>query len=50
MLKDISIKSRLVFMITLLSLIMLVIGGSGIYGLGSVNDSLKTVYDDRTVE
>lgn len=49
MLKDISIKSRLIFMIALLSLMMLSIGGSGIYGLGSVNDSLKTVYDDRTV-
>ncbi|MES2050166.1 MAG: methyl-accepting chemotaxis protein [Pseudomonadota bacterium] len=49
MLKDISIKSRLIFMIALLSLMMLIIGGTGIYGLGSVNDSLKTVYDDRTV-
>lgn len=49
MLKDISIKSRLIFMIALLSLMMLVIGGTGIYGLGSVNDSLKTVYEDRTV-
>jgi methyl-accepting chemotaxis protein len=49
MLKDISIKSRLIFMIALLSLIMLTIGGSGIYGLGTTNDSLKTVYDDRLV-
>ena len=49
MLKDISIKSRLIFLIALLSLMMITIGTSGIYGLGSVNDSLKTVYDDRTV-
>ncbi len=49
MLKDISIKSRLIFMIALLSLMMLVIGGTGIYGLASVNSSIKTVYDDRLV-
>lgn len=41
MLKDISIKSRLIFMIALLSLMMLTIGGTGIFGLGSVNNSLK---------
>ena len=49
MLKNISIKSRLIFLIALLSLMMITIGMTGIYGLGSVNDSLKTVYDDRTV-
>jgi methyl-accepting chemotaxis protein-1 (serine sensor receptor) len=49
MLKDISIKSRLIFMIALLSLMMLAIGGTGIYGLGSVNESMKSVYDDRLV-
>jgi hypothetical protein len=49
MLKDISIKSRLIFMIALLSLMMVTIGWTGIFGLGSVNDSLKTVYEDRTI-
>ena len=49
MLKNISIKSRLIFLITLLSLLMIAIGGTGIFGLASVNDSLRTVYDDRLV-
>ncbi len=49
MLKDFSIKSRLIFMIALLSLMMLTIGGTGIYGLSTVNSSIKTVYDDRMV-
>lgn len=41
MLKDISIKSRLIFMIALLSLMMLTIGGTGIFGLGNDSNSLK---------
>ena len=49
MLKDISIKTRLIFMISVLSLITIIIGGSGIFGLSSVNASLKTVYEDRLV-
>ncbi|MDO8179703.1 MAG: methyl-accepting chemotaxis protein [Undibacterium sp.] len=49
MLKNVSIKSRLIFLIALLSLLIIIIGGTGIFGLGSVNNSLKTVYDDRLV-
>jgi methyl-accepting chemotaxis protein len=49
MLKDISIKTRLIFMIGVLSLITIIIGGSGIFGLSNVNGSLKTVYEDRLI-
>jgi methyl-accepting chemotaxis protein len=49
MLKNITIKSRLVFVIAFLSIIMLIIGIGGVLGLSSVNASLKTVYEDRLV-
>ncbi|MFZ6751138.1 methyl-accepting chemotaxis protein [Undibacterium sp. Ren11W] len=49
MLKDLTIKVRLIFMISLLTLMTILIGGVGIFGLGSINNSLKTVYDDRLV-
>ncbi|AZP12132.1 methyl-accepting chemotaxis protein [Undibacterium parvum] len=49
MFKDLTIKARLIFMIAILSLMAVLLGGSGIFGLASVNDSLKTVYDDRLI-
>jgi methyl-accepting chemotaxis protein len=49
MVKNISIKSRLVFVIGFLSVLLIAIGALGLNSLGSVNASLKTVYEDRTV-
>ena len=49
MLKNLTIKVRLISVITLLSLIMLAIGLGGLSSLSTVNASLKTVYEDRVV-
>src|SRR6185437_13497100 len=49
MLKNLSIKIRLISVIALLSLIMLAIGLGGLSSLSTVNASLKTVYEDRVV-
>jgi len=49
MLKNLTIKSRLVFVIGFLSLLLI---GSGIVGIGSLssaNDSLKSIYEDRLI-
>ncbi|WP_420998062.1 methyl-accepting chemotaxis protein [Cupriavidus sp. 30B13] len=47
--KDLSIRSRLYFVIGLLSVLLVGVGGLGVYSLHTVNASLKTVYDDRLV-
>ena len=49
MLKNLTIKSRLIFVIGLLSIIMLAIGIGGLTSLSTVNASLKTVYEDRVI-
>ncbi|MDB5905570.1 MAG: methyl-accepting chemotaxis sensory transducer, partial [Betaproteobacteria bacterium] len=49
MFSNISIKTRLVSVIALLSVLMLVVGGLGLFGMQRSNDGLKTVYEDRTV-
>lgn len=49
MLQNLSIKGSLIFVITLLSILLTLVGVTGQYGLNSVNASLKTVYDDRLV-
>jgi len=49
MLKNLTIKTRLVFVISLLCLIALVVGLVGLRNLGVTNDALKTVYNDRLV-
>ena len=48
-LKESSIKFRIITVLSALSLILLAIGGLGLYGMGQSNASLKTVYEDRTV-
>jgi methyl-accepting chemotaxis protein len=48
MFRNITIKARLVGVITLLSLLMAVVGGLGLFGMHRSNDGLKTVYEDRT--
>ncbi|MCL5060394.1 MAG: Tar ligand binding domain-containing protein [Candidatus Thermoplasmatota archaeon] len=49
MLKNLSIKARLVFVIGLLSVLLIGIGVMGLASLSATNASLKTVYEDRVV-
>ena len=49
MLKNLTIKTRLAFVIGLLCLTSLVVGLVGLRNLGMTNDALKTVYNDRLV-
>ncbi|MBA3756018.1 MAG: MCP four helix bundle domain-containing protein, partial [Nitrosomonas sp.] len=49
MLNNMTIKSRLVFVISLLSLLLVGVGGLGLYGINKSNESLKGVYQDRAV-
>ncbi len=49
MLNNLTIKTRLVAVLAILSLMMTVIGIAGITSLSHSNDSLKTVYEDRLV-
>jgi methyl-accepting chemotaxis protein-1 (serine sensor receptor) len=43
------ISTRLGFLIALMSLLLVAIGSFGLYGIGRANESLKTVFQDRTV-
>lgn len=45
MLKNTMIKSRLIFVIGFLSLLMTIIGGLGLTSLAGVNESLRMVYE-----
>ncbi|NOR80129.1 MAG: PAS domain-containing protein [Methyloprofundus sp.] len=47
--KNLTIKSHLTFVISLLSLLMIVIGGMGLQGMRKSNEGLHSVYEDRTV-
>jgi methyl-accepting chemotaxis protein len=49
MFRNLSIKTRLVFVISLLSVLLAAIGGLGLFGMSKANDGLLTVYQDRTV-
>ncbi|HTD06227.1 methyl-accepting chemotaxis protein [Undibacterium sp.] len=49
MLSNISIKSRLICVFTFFSLLLIIIGGAGLYSLRSANTSLQVVYADRMV-
>ena len=49
MFTDTTIKFRLVFVLSILSMLMIGIGAMGLYGFNHSNDGLKTVYEDRTV-
>ncbi|QKJ66380.1 MCP four helix bundle domain-containing protein [Deefgea piscis] len=46
---QISIQQRLIYTVLFLSLILMTLGGMGLYNLQQVNQSLKTVYEDRVV-
>jgi len=47
--KNLTIKSRLINVIGMLSVLMIVIGGMGLHGMGKANEGLRTVYEDRTL-
>ncbi|MBP6365917.1 MAG: MCP four helix bundle domain-containing protein [Nitrosomonas sp.] len=49
MLQNLTIKSRLVFVISLLSLLLVGVGSLGGYGLNQINSAFKSVYEDRTI-
>ena len=49
MFSNLSIKSRLIFVISLLSVLLIAIGAIGLVGMDRTNDGLKTVYEDRAV-
>ncbi|TFW06679.1 HAMP domain-containing protein, partial [Oxalobacteraceae bacterium OM1] len=49
MLNNVTIKTRLLFVIGFLSLLLVAVGLVGLSSLGSANDSLKKIYDERLV-
>ena len=46
---NLKISTRLVMLIGLLSVLLMAIGGLGLFGISSANEALQTVYEDRTV-
>ncbi|WP_018507831.1 MCP four helix bundle domain-containing protein, partial [Thiobacillus thioparus] len=49
MFRNLTIKSRLVILISFMAALLLAIGGIGLSGMGKTDAGLKTVYEDRTV-
>ena len=49
MLENLTIKTRLVFVIGLLCVVSLIVGLVGLRNLGMTNDAMKSVYNDRLV-
>ena len=49
MFNNMTIKSRLVLVIGMLSILLIGVGSLGIYGLNQTNDSFRGVYEDRAV-
>ncbi|TAK61042.1 methyl-accepting chemotaxis protein [Methylobacter sp.] len=47
--KSLTIKSRLINVIGMLSALMIIIGGMGLHGMSKANEGLRTVYEDRTM-
>ncbi|MFA6441652.1 MAG: methyl-accepting chemotaxis protein [Sterolibacterium sp.] len=47
--RTMSIKGRLTFVIAMLSLLLIGIGGLGLFGMSKTNEGLQSVYEDRTV-
>ena len=46
---NLKISTRLILLVGVLSALLMAVGLLGLQGMGSSNDSLKTVYEDRTV-
>jgi methyl-accepting chemotaxis protein-1 (serine sensor receptor) len=47
-LSHLKISTRLIMLIGALSVMLVSVGGIGLYGISQTNDALKTVYEDRT--
>lgn len=47
--KNLNIQTRLTTVIAILSLLLLVVGGIGLFGMGKINEGLRTVYENRTI-
>ena len=47
--KKATIKSRFLYLVGLLSLFMLIIAGTGLYGMDRADQGLRTVYQSRTI-
>ncbi|MEO8024430.1 Tar ligand binding domain-containing protein, partial [Polaromonas sp.] len=48
-LDNLKISTRLIILISVLSVFLMAIGGIGFFGIGASNDALRSVYADRTV-
>lgn len=48
-LRNLSIKARLILLVTLLSLLIVIVGALGIVGMRSANQAMETIYHDRVV-
>ncbi|MHB8949113.1 MAG: methyl-accepting chemotaxis protein [Rhodoferax sp.] len=46
---NLKISTRLVLLISLLSVMLIGVGAIGLFGISQANNALKTVYEDRTV-
>ncbi len=49
MFSNMTIKARLISLVSFLSVLLISIGVVGLWGMGQSNQGLKTVYEDRTV-
>lgn len=49
MLKNLTVRTRLLFLIGLMSVIMLTLTGVNLYALNKTNQGLQTIYSDRTL-
>ncbi|WP_426319000.1 Tar ligand binding domain-containing protein [Pseudoduganella sp. R-43] len=47
MFKNLTIRARLVAVLSMLSILLLAVGGAGLAGLGRNHDALRTVYEER---
>ncbi|MBS4095664.1 MAG: MCP four helix bundle domain-containing protein, partial [Sulfuricella sp.] len=47
--KNLTIKTRLIFVIGFLSVLLIIIGLLGLRGMSAVNEGLRTVYEDRLI-
>src|SRR3990167_1182436 len=49
MFKNLTIKARLIFVLSFLSILLLGIGLAGLYGMSETDEELRTVYEDRLI-
>ncbi|MFZ3018774.1 MAG: methyl-accepting chemotaxis protein [Gallionella sp.] len=46
---NLTIKTRLIFVISFLSVLLIAIGSYGLWGMSQTEEGLRTVYEDRTI-